>query len=45
MEAIDKAGHMGKIKVGMDVAASEFWIPEKKIYDLDFKTSNNDGSQ
>jgi enolase len=45
MEAIEKAGHSGKIKVGMDVAASEFWVPEKKIYDLDFKTANNDGSQ
>lgn len=21
----------------MDVAASEFWVPEKKCYDLDFK--------
>jgi enolase len=29
----------------MDVAASEFWVPEKKVYDLDFKTENNDGSK
>jgi len=29
----------------MDVAASEFWFADKKIYDLDFKTDNNDGSQ
>ena len=37
----------------MDVAASEFWVPEKKVYDLDFKvkiliiikTANNDGSK
>lgn len=28
----------------MDVAASEFWNAEKKVYDLDFKTANNDGS-
>lgn len=28
----------------MDVAASEFWVPEKQVYDLDFKTANNDGS-
>jgi len=24
----------------MDVAASEFWVPEKKVYDLDFKVIN-----
>merc|ERR1712054_430706 len=29
----------------MDVAASEFWNSEKKMYDLDFKTADNDGSQ
>jgi enolase len=29
--------------LGMDVAASEFWNAEKKVYDLDFKTANNDG--
>lgn len=29
----------------MDVAASEFWNEEKKMYDLDFKTDNNDGSK
>jgi len=45
VEAIEKAGFTGKIKIGMDVAASEFWKEEKKVYDLDFKTENNDGSQ
>ncbi len=35
--AIDKAGHSGKIKIGMDVAASEFH--KEKLYDLDFKNS------
>jgi len=45
MEAIEKAGYTGKIKIGMDVAASEFWLSEKSTYDLDFKTENNDGSQ
>jgi len=35
--AIEKAGYTGKIKIGMDVAASEFFTEEKK-YDLDFKT-------
>lgn len=45
MESIDKAGHSGKVVIGMDVAASEFWNGEKKVYDLDFKTANNDGSK
>jgi enolase len=43
-DAIEMAGYTGKIKVGMDVAASEFWLEDKKVYDLDFKTDNNDGS-
>ena len=42
--AIEKAGYTGKVKVGMDVAAAEFYT-EDKMYDLDFKTENNDGSQ
>jgi len=29
----------------MDVAASEFWFEKEKVYDLDFKTDNNDGSK
>ena len=37
--------HAGKVKIGMDVAASEFWKDEKKGYDLDFKTEMNDGTQ
>merc|ERR1711976_788449 len=41
--AIEKAGYTGKVKMGMDVAASEFYVDGK--YDLDFKTANNDGSQ
>eukprot|EP00828_Plagiopyla_frontata_P044262 TRINITY_DN717_c0_g1_i1.p1 TRINITY_DN717_c0_g1~~TRINITY_DN717_c0_g1_i1.p1 ORF type:complete len:478 (-),score=90.29 TRINITY_DN717_c0_g1_i1:96-1529(-) len=45
MEAIKKAGHEGKIELGMDVAASEFYVEKEKIYDLDFKTDNNDGSK
>lgn len=43
MEAIKAAGHDGKVKLGMDVAASEFYKSEDKMYDLDFKTANNDG--
>merc|ERR1712178_77114 len=41
MEAINKSGHAAKIKIGTDVAASEFFVkgeggaPDK--YDLDFK--------
>jgi len=35
MEAIKSAGHEGKIKIGTDVAASEFYIDGK--YDLDWK--------
>lgn len=33
--AIEKAGYTGKVKIGMDVAASEFYKDGK--YDLDFK--------
>jgi enolase len=43
MEAIKKAGYEKEVKIGMDVAASEFLLPNGK-YDLDFKTPNNDGS-
>lgn len=35
VEAIEKAGYTGKIKIGMDVAASEFF--KESNYDLDFK--------
>eukprot|EP01101_Sappina_pedata_P009980 TRINITY_DN6177_c1_g1_i1.p1 TRINITY_DN6177_c1_g1~~TRINITY_DN6177_c1_g1_i1.p1 ORF type:complete len:442 (-),score=255.88 TRINITY_DN6177_c1_g1_i1:66-1391(-) len=43
--AINKAGYDGKIKIGMDVAASEFYNESDKTYDLDFKTPNNGGSK
>lgn len=43
VEAIKKAGHEGKVKISMDVAASEFYNAETKLYDLDFKNSNADG--
>jgi len=42
--AIAKAGYTDKVKIGMDIAASEFYGEDTK-YDLDFKTKNNDGSQ
>jgi enolase len=37
MTAIEKAGHKDKVKLGTDVAASEFWEAEAKLYNLDFK--------
>ena len=44
MTAIKKAGYEKEVKLGMDVAASEFQLKDGR-YDLDFKTANNDGSQ
>merc|ERR550537_1250707 len=44
MEAIRNSGHEAKVKLGTDVAASEFWCADDKKYDLDFKTKPNDGS-
>jgi enolase len=43
-QAIAQAGYEGKVKIGMDVAASEFYT-EDKMYDLDFKNKESDGSQ
>ncbi|OIW15430.1 hypothetical protein TanjilG_12284 [Lupinus angustifolius] len=43
IDAIEKAGYTGKIKIGMDVAASEFYTKDGK-YDLNFKKQPNDGS-
>ncbi|XP_013772811.1 alpha-enolase [Limulus polyphemus] len=42
-EAIDIAGYTGRIDIGMDVAASEFYKEGK--YDLDFKNPNSDPAQ
>merc|ERR1711988_1856243 len=39
MDAIEKSGHKEKVKIGTDVAASEFLIDGK--YDLDFKNPNS----
>ncbi|XKL65673.1 hypothetical protein PGB90_009093 [Kerria lacca] len=41
-EAISKAGYTGKIEIGMDVAASEFF--KDGLYDLDFKNPKSDKS-
>lgn len=43
MEAIKQAGYEKEMKIGMDVAASEFLTKDGK-YDLDFKSPTNDGS-
>jgi enolase len=45
MQAIKMAGYEGKIKIGMDVAASEFYKEAEKKYDLDFKNKNSDKTQ
>jgi len=45
--AIERAGYTGKVKIAMDVAASEFYVkegPNGPGYDLQFKAANNDGS-
>lgn len=39
MLPLQQAGYTGKVKIGMDVAASEFYTADKK-YDLDFKTKD-----
>jgi enolase len=44
VDAIEKAGYTGKVKLGMDVAASEFLTKDGR-YDLDFKEQLNDGSK
>jgi enolase len=40
MDAINEAGHKGKIDIGLDVASSEFYVDGK--YDLSFKTGKKD---
>merc|ERR1712054_221245 len=41
MDAINKSGHAEKVKIGTDVAASEFYNAETKKYDLDFKNPDS----
>jgi len=41
--AIEKAGYTGKVKIGMDVAASEFFDEKTKKYDLSFKSKEQKG--
>merc|ERR1711865_486955 len=41
MEAINQSGHAAKVKIGTDVAASEFYDAKTKLYDLDFKNKDS----
>lgn len=43
--AIEQAGYTGKVKIAMDVAASEFYKEADKKYDLDFKNPQSDKSK
>lgn len=42
MEALKNSGHEGKVDIGLDVAASEFYDADKKIYNFSQKTGKND---
>ena len=42
MEAIHNSGHSGRIELGMDVAASEFYDAKTNTYDLSQKTGKGD---
>jgi len=42
MEAIQNSGHAGKIDIGLDVAASEFYDAKANTYNLSQKTGKND---
>merc|ERR1719321_2067386 len=41
MEAIEKAGHKDKVRLGTDVAASEFYVKDTDNYNLDFKNPDS----
>ena len=42
MEAIQNSGHAGRIDIGLDVAASEFYDAKANMYNLSQKTGSND---
>ena len=44
MEAIKLSGHSEIVKIGTDVAASEFYVADEKKYDLAFKDPHNTGN-
>ncbi|CAE7429618.1 ENO2 [Symbiodinium natans] len=43
MTAIEKSGHAAKVKLGTDVAASEFYDAKEKKYDLYWKDKEKKG--
>jgi len=43
-DAIADAGHAGKVKIAMDIAASEFYVADDKTYNLGFKVDPPDAS-
>jgi len=45
MMAIEKSGHKDKVKIGTDVAASEFYDADSKKYDLYWKNSEKKGKE
>lgn len=42
MEALHNSGHEGRIDIGLDVAAAEFYDGENKTYNFSQKTGKND---
>uniref|UniRef100_A0A7S4SGA4 phosphopyruvate hydratase n=1 Tax=Alexandrium monilatum TaxID=311494 RepID=A0A7S4SGA4_9DINO len=42
IDAIADAGHSGKVKIAMDIAASEFYVAEEGTYNLGFKVDKPD---
>merc|ERR1712232_284307 len=44
MEAVEKSGHKEKIRIGTDVAASEFYSSEENKYDLYWKNKEKKGT-
>merc|ERR1719265_2061443 len=45
MLAIEKSGHKDKVKIGTDVAASEFYVADEKKYDLYWKDDAKKGKE
>ena len=42
MEAIENSGHAGKIKIGLDAAAAEFYNKKDGTYNMSMKSGKND---
>jgi len=41
MQAIQKSGHAGKVKLSANIGAPEFYNAESRLYDLDFKNAGS----